>query len=131
MRRHRRDPGNQRFTQISLDVEFLGVAHATVAHDCRFARLEGGLAGEIFRGIGFCRASRAGVVEAGCPERHEIGGLKLHPTGCERMLDGLVMSDRPIEDDALLGIADRLDERRAPEPHRLRRDQDALRIHAV
>ena len=47
------------------------------------------------------------------------------------MLDRLVLADRPAEDDALLGIARRARQRRPSDADRLRRDQDALRVHAV
>src|SRR4051794_15998491 len=47
------------------------------------------------------------------------------------MLDALVLADRTIEDVAGLGIAGRARQREVAEADRLRRDQDALRIHAV
>ena len=52
LRAHRRDPHDQRFTQVALDVEFLGVAHAAVGHQRGFARLEARFAGDILPGIG-------------------------------------------------------------------------------
>ena len=47
------------------------------------------------------------------------------------MLDRLVLADRPVEHDALLGVARGLAQRRAAEADRLRPDQDALGVHAV
>ena len=47
------------------------------------------------------------------------------------MRDALVLTDRTAKDDTLVGIRRRPRDRREPQAHRLRRDQYALRIHAV
>ena len=47
------------------------------------------------------------------------------------MLDRLVLPDRPVEHDALLGVGRGLAQRRAAKPDALGADQDALGIHAV
>ena len=71
------------------------------------------------------------VVKRGGMEDHQVGGFELHPAGRKRMLDGLVLSDRPAENHALFGVAGSTLQRRAADADRLRRDQDALRIHPV
>src|SRR6185436_5243842 len=53
------------------------------------------------------------------------------PAFRERMLDRLVLPDRAPEDDPLARVHRRTPERRAADADRLRRDQDALGIHAV
>ena len=131
VRRDRRNPHDQRLAQVALDVEFLGVAHAAVGHQRGFARLEARLAGEILGGVGLDAARLAGVVERGRLERHQVGGFELHPAGGERMLDRLVLADRPVEHDALLGVGGGLAQRRAAKADALGADQDALGIHAV
>ena len=47
------------------------------------------------------------------------------------MLDRLILSDRPVEHDALLGVGGSLAQSRAAEPDRFGADQNALGIHAV
>src|SRR5947209_20126256 len=47
------------------------------------------------------------------------------------MLDRLVLADRAAEDDALLGVARRAFQCGAADADRLRRNEYALRIHAV
>ena len=83
--------------------------------------LKHGLAGEILRGVGLGAAGLAGVVERGRLEHHQVRGLELHPAGGERMLDRLVLADRPVEHDALVGVGRGLAQRRAAEADALRR----------
>ena len=45
--------------------------------------------------------------------------------------DPLVHADRPVEDDALVGVRDGTPQRRAPDPERLGGEQDALRVEPV
>ena len=47
------------------------------------------------------------------------------------MLDRLVLADRPVEHHALLRVLGGARHGAAPQPDELRRDQDALGIHAV
>src|SRR4029079_14250357 len=54
-----------------------------------------------------------------------------HPAFRQRVLDPLVLADRPVEDFALAGVVDSLAQRRATQTHRLRGDEYPLRIHAV
>ena len=71
------------------------------------------------------------IVLPGGFAHHQIGGFKLHPAFGERMLDGLVLPDRPAEHDALFCIGGRALECGAAEADRFGGDQNALRIHAV
>src|SRR5688572_15894026 len=85
----------------------------------------------LFRSVRLRAAGLARVVERGRLERHEIRRLERHPVGRERMLDRLVLADRPVEYHALLRVPGRARHRAAPQPDELGGDQDALRIHAV
>src|SRR5688572_31371788 len=49
----------------------------------------------LFRSVRLRAAGLARVVERGRLERHEIRRLERHPVGRERMLDRLVLADRP------------------------------------
>ena len=71
------------------------------------------------------------VVGGGGAQHQQLGRLQLDPALGERVLDALVLADRPAEDDALAGIARGAGERDAAEPDRLGGDQDALRVHPV
>src|SRR6202163_1161388 len=70
----RADRGNardQRFAQVTLDMEFLGVAEAAVSHHGLLASLKARLGGEIFRGIGRGTAGQALVVLPAGRQRHQ------------------------------------------------------------
>ncbi len=47
------------------------------------------------------------------------------------MLDALVLADRPVENNAFLGVGGSALQGTAPEADRFGGDQDALRVHAV
>src|SRR5215470_5831524 len=92
-------------SRSSRSTEFLGVTHAAVGEDGRFAGGKAGLCSKVLGGVGLHAAGLARIVQAGGPQHHQVGGLKLHPALGKGMLNRLVLSDRPPEDDALLGIA--------------------------
>src|ERR1700722_16298766 len=130
----RADRGNARdqgFAQITLDVEFFCVAEAAMGHHGLLARLKPGFARKIFRGIGGRTARQALIVLPARRQRHQPGGLKLHPVLCQRMLDRLVLADRAIEYDAGFGVGGGTSQRELAEPDRFGGDQDAFGIHAV
>src|SRR5260370_938478 len=90
-----------------------------------------GLAGEVFGGVGEGAGLFAAVIGGGGTQYQELGGFQLDPALGQRMLDPLVLADRPAEDDALAGVARGAGERGPPEPDRLGSDQDALGVHAM
>src|SRR3954470_17636587 len=51
LRADRRDTGDQGFTQIALDVKFLGIAEAAMGHHRLFAGLKAGFTRKIFCGV--------------------------------------------------------------------------------
>jgi hypothetical protein len=71
------------------------------------------------------------VVLPGAAHRHQPGRLEFHPRLRQRMLDGLVLADRAVEDDALVGVLDSPLQRRLAQADSLGGDQDALGVHAV
>ena len=111
-----------------------GVAHAAMRQDRALAGAVPGLGGEVFGGVGI-GADRGGIVAAviggGGAQHQQFGGFEFDPALGERVLDALVLADRPAEHDALAGIARGAGQRGAAEPDRLGGDQDALRVHAV
>jgi len=80
---------------------------------------EAGFGGEVFRGIGRRPAGQAVIVLPGGLEHHQVGRFQLHPAFRERMLDGLILSDRTAEHDALFGVSGGAGERGAAQPDRL------------
>src|SRR5690242_1495610 len=104
LRRNGGDAPDQRLAQPALDVVFLRVAEAAVRHHRLLAGVEARLAGEVFRGVRLGAARLAGVVERRGLEDHQPGRLERHPVRGERMLDALVLADRPVEHHALLRI---------------------------
>ena len=95
------------------------------------ARLEAGLGAEVLGRVAFRAAGLAGVVQRSALHRHQVRRFQLHPALRERMLDALVLTDRPIEHDALARVARRARERVLPDPDRFESDQRALRVQAV
>src|SRR3954465_8974203 len=131
LRRDRRDAPEQRLAQIALDVVLGGIAVAAVRHYRLLAGVEAGLARQIFRAVRLRAAGLALVIEPRGLEHHQPGRLEAHPVGGERMLDRLVLSDRPVEHHALLRILRCPLDRAAAEADELGGNQDALRVHAV
>src|SRR5207302_5648357 len=90
-----------------------------------------GLGAQELGAVRFRAAGFALIVEPGGLVHHEVRRLELHPALRERVLDALVLSDRPIEHDALVGVARGALQRDPAQADRLGGDQDALRVHAV
>src|SRR5581483_4848389 len=101
---HRRDAPDEGFAQVALDVVFARVAVAAERHHGLLAGVEARLAREVLRRVRFRAAGLAAVVERRRLERHEVRRLERHPVRRERVLDRLVLADRAVENDALLGI---------------------------
>jgi len=76
---------------------------------------EGRLGGEVLGRVRLHAAGLALVVEGRGVERHEVGRLEFGPVLRQRMLDALVLADRPAEDDALARIGCGPAQRAAPE----------------
>src|SRR6266404_8138838 len=127
----RGDAGDQGFAQVALDMKFLGVAEAAVSHHGLLAGLKAGFSGEIFRGIGRWTTWQALIVLPASRERHQPRRLQLHPVFCERMLDRLVLADRPVEHVAFLCVGGGTRKRDLAQSNRFGGDQDALRVHAM
>src|SRR3954467_10729829 len=92
---HRGDAADEGLAQIALDVVFARVAEAAMGHHCLLAGVEAGFAGEVLGRIRLRGAGLATVVEPGGLERHQVRRLERHPVRRERMLDRLVLADRP------------------------------------
>ena len=124
--------GDQHFAEVAFDMVLLRVAHAAMRHHRAFAGAVAGLGGEVFRGVGVGAGILAAVVE---PRRlaASADSAASSSTQCfrERMLDRLVLADRPAEHNALPRIARRAREGDAADAHRLGGDQDALRVQPV
>src|SRR6266404_5877332 len=131
LRADRGDARDQGFAQVALDVKFLGVAEAAVSHHGLLAGLKAGFGGEIFRGIGRWTTRQALIVLPARRQRHQPGRFQLHPVLGERMLDRLVLADRPVEHVAFPGVGGGTRKRDLAEPDRFGGDQDALRVHAM
>ena len=71
------------------------------------------------------------VEEPGGFEAHDLGRVELGGGVRQGMGDGLVLPDGPVEDDPLLGVLDGALEGRAPDPHRLDADDDALGVQRI
>src|SRR5882724_1262504 len=93
LRADRRDPRDQGFPQIALDVIFLGVTEAAMRHDRLLAGVETGFGGEIFCGIGGRPAWHALIILPAGREHHQPRGFQLHPVFRQRMLDALIHAD--------------------------------------
>jgi len=83
------------------------------------------LGGAVFGGVGIGVSLLAAVVGGRCPQSHQLGRRELDPAPGERMVDRLVLADRPAKDHPLAGIGSG-----AAERDRIG-DQDALRVHAM
>src|SRR5262245_13894196 len=129
--RHRRKPRGHCFAEIALHVVFAGIAHAAVGAHRAITGAERRIGAEIFRRIGLRAAGLAAVVELRRPQHQQLGGQELGPAFGKRMLDRLVLADRPAEHDALLGVGGGLGEGAPPDADGLGGVEDAFRIDAV
>src|SRR5678816_1612994 len=73
-----------------------------------------------------CIRDRPGRLEA-----HPLRGVELGRGMRQGVGDGLVLPDRPVEDDALLGVLNGPVERGAPDAHGLDAYDDALRVQRL
>src|SRR6267378_6850444 len=83
------------------------------------------------RHIGVGAALLAGIEECRGTAADHVGRFELGKSAGERELDPLVLTDRAVEDDALLGVVDALLKEPAAVADALLGDEDALGIHAV
>ena len=100
-------------------------------HHRGLAGLEAGLGGEVLGGIGLDAAFLALVEQGRRLEHHQRRRLDLHPGLGERVLDALVLADRPAEDDALLRILGRALDRYPAEPGGLGAEQHAFGVEPL
>ena len=70
--------------------------------------MPGGFRGEEFGHVGVGPAFLAVVEEGGRPAADHVGGFELGIGARQRKLHALVLPDRPVEDDSLLGVIDAL-----------------------
>src|SRR5882762_2035360 len=94
-------------------------------------RTEGGTPGEKLRRIRVGAAGLFAVVERGRFHRHQPCRLYGTPDFRERMLDGLVLADGPIEYHPLPCVARRATQRVLGDSGRTGGDDDALGVEAV
>ena len=79
------------------------------------------------------RAARAPAVQKAAPPARRIrSAARRFAYACAiGRLHTLVLPDRPVKNNALVRVLDRTLDKPAPVPHRLCRNQNALRVHAV
>src|ERR1700760_1276205 len=92
LRADRRDARDQGFTQVTLDVKFLGVAEAAMGHDSLLAGLKARFPCKIFGGVGRRPARQPLIVLPARRHRHQPGRLQFHPVLRQRMLDRPVLA---------------------------------------
>ena len=119
LRADRRDARDHRLAQIALDVKFLGVAHTAMRHHRGLTGRRTRLRRQDICGIGFGAARLGPVVES----RAALNAIRLAASSSiqlsrQRMLDRLVLADRPAEHHPLPGIVRRLAQARAAEADR-------------
>ena len=95
------EPG---LAELALDVVLGGEAEAAVGLQADVGGLPGGLRGEVLRHVRLGAAGLFLVEEAAGLEAHQVRGLDLHVGLGDRELDALVLADRAVEHDALVGI---------------------------
>src|SRR3989441_68940 len=129
--RHRRDLVKPDLAPEPLDVELLGVAVAAVGLQRHVAGLEAGLGRHQLRRVRLGAARPSIVEEPGRLQTHQLRRLELGPGHRERMRDRLVLTDRPVEHDALLRVLHAALERRAADADRLDAREDALGVERI
>src|ERR1700730_11656395 len=107
LRADRRDARDQGFAKVTLDVKLLGVTKTAMGHNRLLAGGIAGFGGEIFCRVGGRAAGQSLIVLPARRQRHQPRRLEFHPVLCQRMLDRLVLADRPVEHVALFGISGR------------------------
>ena len=93
--------------------------------------MPGRLGGQELGHVGVGAAFLAGVEQGGGAAADHVGRLDLGIGAGERELHPLVLADRPVEDDPLLGVVDAFFEKPAAVADAFLGDQDALGVHAV
>jgi hypothetical protein len=116
---------------FALDVVFLGEREAAIGGERRLGGVPSGFRGEQFRHIGVCAALLAVVEQRGGAAADHVSRFELGIGAGQWELDALVLADRPVENDALLGVVDALLQQPAAVADAFLRDQDALGIRAV
>src|SRR3546814_2377682 len=110
---------------------FLGIAEAAMRRDCLPSGIMARTRREELGAVRLGAAGKAAVVEPRSLLDHQPRRFQIHPFFGERMLDALVLTDWPVEHDALLGILGRTPQRVAADADRLGAEQDALGVEAV
>src|SRR3546814_10288982 len=90
---------------------FLGIAEAAMRRDCLPSGIMARTRREELGAVRLGAAGKAAVVEPRSLLDHQPRRFQIHPFFGERMLDALVLTDWPVEHDALLGILGRTPQR--------------------
>ena len=98
------DAGDEAFPQVAFHMKFLGIAHATMGHHSPFTGSEAGFGRKVFSRIGFRSAGLPCIVQGSRTPGHGVGCLQMRPGVRQGVLDRLVLADRPVEYDTLVGI---------------------------
>jgi hypothetical protein len=119
------------FAPFALDVVFLRESKTAIGGERRLGGVPGRLGGQQF---GHVRVSAAflAIVEQRCGAAADhVGRFELGIGARQRKLDALVLADRTVEDDPLLGVFDALLQQPAAVADAFLRHQNALGIHPV
>src|SRR5690606_31305298 len=107
-----RNPADHDVPQITFQVVVLGVAVAAESENGRLAGFVASLARQVFGRVRLGATRLPAIVEFSRSVGHEISGFELHPALGKRVLDALVLTNRTVENDALLRICDGMLQRR-------------------
>ena len=85
-------------------MEFFRITHAAVGHHGLGAGAESGFGPEILCGVSFYPARLFIVVKKGRLHRHQKSSLQFHPALCQRMLNGLILTNGAVKHHAFICV---------------------------
>src|SRR5688500_14580329 len=109
----------------------LRITHTAQRQHSGVTGLEAKLAGEIFTCIRFDTAVFSHIEQSRSFHHHQFGGFELRPALRQRMLNALVLTDGPVEDDTFACITRGARDRSATNADRFCSDEHTLRIESV
>src|SRR5581483_4922407 len=127
----RGDAGEAGLAEVALDVVLGGVAEAAVRLDRPVGGEEARFGGEVLGQVGLFAAGQPGVDEAAGFPDHEGGGPELGVGLGQGEGDALVLSDRAVEDDPLVGVGDGGPEGGPADAERFGGDEDPFGVEPV